>query len=93
MDTTNDLAKKIAAEIKPVLTARWLKTKDAAAYASIGKHRLKELAEQGHIVGFSDPDSRRGDWIFDKQSLDRYREHQAGKLRQKALDLCRRYSI
>jgi hypothetical protein len=93
MDTTNDLAKKIAAEIKPLLTARWLKLKDAAAYSSIGKSRLIELAGQGIITGFSDPDSKRGDWIFDKYSLDEYRTNQAGRLRRKALDLCRRHQI
>ena len=52
---------------------RWIRLKDAMAYSSIGRDRLKELAQSGHIRGFKAPDNRRGDWIFDRQSLDEYR--------------------
>jgi hypothetical protein len=58
---------------------RWLKLKAASEYASIGQHRLKELALKKTIRGFQDPDSKRGDWIFDVKSLDEYRERQAGR--------------
>ena len=75
------------------ITPRWLKLKEAALYASIGKTRLKELAVQGIVKGFPDPDSRRGDWIFDRHSLDAYREGQAGHLHQKAIDLLKRHRI
>jgi len=68
---------------------RWLKLKQAAAWASIGKERLKQLAEEGHIKGFQDPDSKRGDWIFDRYSIDEYRNNQAGYLEDKALALLR----
>lgn len=64
---------------------RWLKLKAACRYSAIGKDRLKQLALAGEIAGFSDPDSGRGDWIFDRHSLDKYRENQAGYLEQKAL--------
>jgi hypothetical protein len=37
---------------------------------------LKELAMNGTIHGVKDPNSKRGDWIFDKRSLDEYRESQ-----------------
>lgn len=57
---------------------RWLKITDAAEYSAIGIHRLKQLAVDGVIRGFKDPDSKRGDWIFDALSLDAYRESQAG---------------
>ncbi len=64
---------------------RWLKLKEACRYSAIGKDRLKQLALAGEIVGFSDPDSKRGDWIFDRESLDQYRMNQASYLEQKAL--------
>jgi hypothetical protein len=67
------------------ISPRWLKLKEAARYSAIGKDRLKQLAQAGEIVGFSDPDTKRGDWIFDRQSLDRYRLNQASYLEQKAL--------
>ena len=79
----------LSAEITP----RWLKLKEAALYSSIGKTRLKELALQGSVKGFPDPDSRRGDWIFDRHSLDDYREGQAGHLLKKALDLLQRHRL
>ena len=59
---------------------RWLKIKRAAEYSAIGKQRLIKLAADGRIVGFQDPDSKRGDWIFDRLSLDEYRKEQAGTL-------------
>lgn len=62
-----------------------MKLKTAAFYSSIGKERLKALADAGEIIGFQDPDSRRGDWIFDRDSLDLYRETQGGHIRVKAL--------
>lgn len=66
---------------------RWLKLKAAARYAAIGKHRLIELSRSGVVRGFQDPDSLRGDWIFDRLSLDAYREGQAAEPtnREKAL--------
>ena len=57
---------------------RWLPLKAAAKYSAIGRHRLKSLARDGAIAGFPDPDSGRGDWIFDRLSIDKYREAQAG---------------
>lgn len=56
---------------------RWMKLNTAARYAAIGKHRLIELSRAGVVRGFKDPDSRRGDWVFDRLSLDAYREGQA----------------
>jgi hypothetical protein len=67
---------------------RWLKIKAAAQYSAIGINRLKELAERRIVRGFKDPDSDRGDWIFDRESLDAYRMGQAGGMetaREKAL--------
>ena len=60
-------------EIQP----RWLKLKAAMVYSAIGRDRLKALAQSGELLGFPDPDSGRGDWIFDRLSLDAYREAQA----------------
>jgi hypothetical protein len=67
------------------ISPRWLKLTQATLYSAIGKDRLKQLAQAGEIGGFRDPDSGRGDWIFDRESLDQYRLNQAGELEQKAL--------
>jgi hypothetical protein len=81
-----NLARLIADELKP-LTARWLKLKEAAIYSGIGRNRLKSLACAGAIKGFPDPDSGRRDWVFDKLSLDAYRQAQANELEQKAFSI------
>jgi len=69
--------------------ARWIKLKEATQYASIGKARLISLAVSGVIRGAQDPDSKRGDWIFDRISIDEYREAQMSRIssRQKALEI------
>lgn len=56
---------------------RWIKLIQASQYSSIGQKRLKELGKKGIIRGFPDPDSKRKDWIFDRESLDNYRLNQA----------------
>lgn len=56
-----------------MLPDRWLKVQRAIKYSGIGRDRLKKLADDGEIIGFPDPDSGRGDWIFDRLSLDDYR--------------------
>jgi len=66
-----------------------MKLKESAWYSKIGKQRLIQLAQDGHIKGFQDPDSGRGDWVFCRHSLDEYRENQAGKEYQKALAIMR----
>ena len=43
------------------------------------------LAEEYKMRGFSDPDINRGDWFFDRLSIDKYRERQA--LHYKILEL------
>lgn len=58
------------------ITPRWISLRDAAAYSSIGEKRLVALAESGDIRGFRDPDSGRHDWVFDRDSIDAYREAQ-----------------
>ena len=71
---------------------RWLKLKDTAKYSATGQKRLIQLAKDGVIVGFPDPDHGNHHWIFDRYSLDGYREAQAadsGSLRLKAIDIVR----
>ena len=63
--------------------ARWISLKEAAHYSSIGQKRLIALAESAAIVGFKDPDSGRGDWIFDRESIDEYRLNQADSSRDR----------
>ena len=57
---------------------RWLKLKQACVYSAIGINRLVQLAEQGKIRAFKDPDDGRHPWIFDRESIDAYRLGQAG---------------
>ena len=65
------LAEKIAEKIKP--PGRWMSTSQAIEYSRIGKNRLKKLASEGKISGYQDVDNGRGDWIFDRCSIDKYR--------------------
>jgi len=72
--------------------ARWIKLKEATQYGAIGKGRLIELARSGAIKGAPDPDSKRKDWIFDRLSIDSYREGQMPGMtdRQIALEILHR---
>jgi hypothetical protein len=68
------------------MTKRWLTLKEAAGYSAIGKHRLIAMAQDGRVKGFQDPDDGRNGWIFDRLSIDAYRESQAKPTyREKAL--------
>ena len=96
--THNDiepLASLIANQVVIELSSnvRWLKLKPAARYSAMGTQKLKRLAKDGEIIGFPDPDSKRGDWIFDKRSIDSYRETQNIELQEKILDCARRGGI
>jgi len=53
------------------MSPRWLKLTAASSYAAMNKHRLIRLAVDGLIIGYQD--SERGDWIFDRNSIDEYR--------------------
>ena len=85
---TEKIAKEIAREIRP-FNARWMKLRIAATYVGINKDRLKQLAESGEIRGYPDPDNQRGDWIFDRNSLDEYRVNQRKEFESKVLALSR----
>lgn len=90
MLTTADI-QQIVRLISPLDGRRWLHLGQAAAYAGIGCKRLKRLAADpgSPIVGFPDPDDARGTWIFDRKSLDVYRQQQAESYRgleQKVID-------
>jgi len=67
--------------------------KDACRYAAIGKDRLKTLAQEGKVTGRPDPESGRGDWIFDRLSLDLYRECQMGAPHLAALEIQKRLGL
>jgi hypothetical protein len=80
----NILADAIAQKLN--FQPRWLKLSAASKYASIGKDRLKTLAFEKKIIGYQEPDAR-GDWIFDKESLDSYRLSIVAKNKQKAISI------
>jgi hypothetical protein len=61
---------------------RWLKLKDASKWSAIGQKRLVQLALDGVIRGFKDPESGRSEWIFDRYSIDLYRMNQADPLKE-----------
>ena len=69
------LAAKIAARIQP--PGRWMKLKQAVLYSSIGELDIVRLAKENQIVGFQDQHLKTKPWIFDRKSIDRYREKQA----------------
>jgi hypothetical protein len=58
------------------LQLRWFKLKAAVQYSGIARERLKRLAKEGRIQGYKCPESGRGDWYFDRISIDQYHEHQ-----------------
>ena len=80
------LASKISEQIVLPENVRWLKLIPAAKYSAIGRNRLKALAAKGIVKGFRDIDSKRRDWVFDKESLDTYRKNQASRIDLKAKD-------
>ena len=60
---------------------RWLKGAKASEYAAMSPTKLKELALAGKIRGGPDEHDRRGPkgegvWLFDRDSIDAYRERQ-----------------
>jgi len=65
---------------------RWLNIKNAICYSGMGRDRLKKLAVAGEIKGFQDIEDH-DKWIFDRLSLDQYRENQAGNIELKAIAL------
>jgi len=84
------LAALVAKELAPLLQKKpWLTLREAASEYHIGEHRLIHLAKtEKKIKGFQDPDSKRNDWLFERKSLDRYRDDQAPAVitpREKAL--------
>jgi len=80
------LAAKIAERLS---TPRWMKLSVAANYSGYGMSKLKELATRGSIRGYQDPDSKRGDWVFDKESIDEYRLLPCFSVEQEAIDILR----
>ena len=75
---------------------RWFTLKEAVKYSAIGKHRLVIMAKIGKIKGFQDVDSGRHEWIFDRLSIDAYREGQIPSLidaKQKALAILKDVSV
>jgi len=68
------------------MEARWLNIKKAMSYSGLGRDRLKKLASAGDIKGFTDPGDH-DKWIFDRLSLDAFRETQANNIELKAIAL------
>jgi len=81
--------------LNETMQPRWLKLKQTSRYAAMNPKALIALAKEGRIVGFQYPDSGRSDWIFDRLSIDEYRESQAGALEteHKELDASQRAGI
>jgi hypothetical protein len=69
-----------------------MRLKEATKYGCLGKARLIELAVSGRIRGAKDVDSKRKDWIFDRLSIDEYRESQMTgfNAEQKAIEILSR---
>ena len=80
----DSLATKIAQRI---VSPRWLKLTAAIKYSGYGRAQLLNLVNKGLIKGYQDPDSKRGDWIFDKRSIDEYRLSHLASERYKVLSI------
>jgi hypothetical protein len=70
--TDNDLDILAAKIAERIMIPRWMNIREAAAYSKIGQKRLKALADAGEIAGHQE-DTKQKAWIFDKESIDRYR--------------------
>lgn len=81
----NKLATLIAEKVST--GQRWLKLSQATKYSCYGKDRLKKLAINNLIKGYQDPESKRGDWIFDKESIDEFRIGHMAEHNQKVLSI------
>lgn len=68
------LATKLAERLT---TPRWLRFSQARQYSGLGKTALLSLLRDGDISGYQRND--RGDWIVDKESIDRYHEGNMGR--------------
>lgn len=67
------IAERTAAKVSEKLAfPRWMKLKDAMHYSSYSRAQLLKLAKEKVIAGRPDPNSKRGDWRFDKKSIDEY---------------------
>lgn len=77
------------------IEARWLSLREAARYAAIGENRLIKLAKAGRIDAGRDMELKTKPWIFDRQSIDTYRQNQVtNRERQKiVLDLADRVRV
>ena len=68
-----DLKVEIIQTIKEsAIQVRYMTLKQASIYSGIGQKKLIELAQKGLIRGKRREDISRGDWSFDKESIDRY---------------------
>ena len=94
----SDLIKELKAEIiqtikDSAIQVRYMNLKQASTYSGIGQKKLVELAQGGSILGKRRDDISRGDWSFDKESIDNY-WHQPFRERkvatQRVLDRIRR---
>ena len=89
-----DLKVEIIKTIKDsAVQVRYMTLKQASIYSGIGQKKLIELAQGGFILGKRRDDISRGDWSFDKESIDKYWHQPFGGRRvatQRVLDRIRR---
>ena len=66
------VAREVTAKIMASsVPGRWLTMKEAMEYAKVRSiNTMKKWVEEGRIDGR--PRSGRGDWIFDRESIDRF---------------------
>ena len=64
-----------------MILKRWLREKEANAYAAIPVAKLRWLADNDHITGLRNPDDQRGGMIYDRVSIDKYRNSQVAQIK------------
>lgn len=66
----------IEARLSAPPPGRWLKLKEAMQYSCVGKAALLRLVAEGKVKACKDSDGKTAAWIFDRYSIDAWRESQ-----------------
>ena len=83
-----DLKKEIITAIQDsMVPVRYMSLKQASVYSGIGQKKLIDLAKMGKIRGKKRTDIPRGDWSFDKESIDKYWHRSFDDTKSKAKEI------
>lgn len=74
-DDISAIATELADQLRtfPDITQRWVGIREAAKFADLSPDRLRKLAQDGHIIGYKDPDHKLNRWTFELSSIQAYK--------------------